>query len=146
MEYRSGVLHIGNLATPDLAARFGTPLYVYDAAVIRGQIENVRTAFAKMPFRPFYAMKANSNLAILRMVHESGFGCDAVSPGEIHLARRAGFAAESMSGPGVSTPEPMCACSPTTCRPASSTSIRAVPASARSIPNFTLSPAVITSA
>src|SRR5207244_3817525 len=42
----------------------------------------------------FYAMKANGALAILRLVREAGFGCDCVSPGEIFLARRAGFAPE----------------------------------------------------
>lgn len=96
MEYRENVLHIGNLAAEELAARFGTPLYVYDAAVIRRQIENILGAFSGLPFRPFYAMKANGNLSILRMLQEHGFGCDSVSPGEIHLAMRAGFAPESI--------------------------------------------------
>jgi len=96
MEYRSGILHIGNHPTDALAERFGTPLYVYDAAVIRRQIERVRSAFAGLPFRPMYAMKANSNLAILRLVREHGFGCDAVSPGEIYLAMHAGFAADAI--------------------------------------------------
>lgn len=96
MEYRSNVLHIGGLSTSDLASRFGTPLYLYDAAVIRRQIEAVRAAFRALPFHPFYAMKANGNLSILRLVRESGFGCDAVSPGEIHLALRAGFAPEAI--------------------------------------------------
>jgi diaminopimelate decarboxylase len=96
MEYRSNALHIGGLAADALAAQFGTPLYVYDAAVIRRQVENLRTAFAGLPFRPMYAMKANGNLSILRLVREHGFGCDAVSPGEIHLAMRAGFAPESI--------------------------------------------------
>ena len=91
MEYRDGILYIGNLSTADLAAQFGTPLYVYDAAVIRRQAASVRDAFAGLPFRPFYAMKANSNLSLLRMLHAEGFGCDSVSPGEIHLAMRAGF-------------------------------------------------------
>ena len=96
MEYRTQVLHIGNLSSEDLAARFGTPLYVYDAAVIRRQMANVRSAFAELPFRPFYAMKANGNLTILRMLHGQGFGCDAVSPGEIQLALRAGFAPDEI--------------------------------------------------
>ncbi len=96
MEYRNSVLHIGNLSTEALAARFGTPLYVYDAAVIRRQAANVRNAFSALPFRPFYAMKANSNLSILRMLRAEGFGCDAVSPGEIHLAMRAGFGPEEI--------------------------------------------------
>ncbi|HEV2719998.1 MAG TPA: diaminopimelate decarboxylase [Thermoanaerobaculia bacterium] len=96
MHYADGVLHIANVSALDLARRFGTPLYVYDAAVIRRQIERVKRAFARLPFRPFYAMKANSNLAILRLVHQHGFGADAVSPGEIFLARHAGFAAEEI--------------------------------------------------
>src|SRR6185436_3845081 len=96
MEYRDHVLHIGNISTEDLAARFGTPLYVYDAAVIRRQMERVGSAFSGLPLRAFYAMKANSNLTILRMLREQGFGCDAVSPGEIHLALRAGFASDAI--------------------------------------------------
>lgn len=96
MEYRSDYLYIGGVAAAELAARFGTPLYIYDAAVIRAQIEKVKRAFSGLPFQPFYAMKANGNLSILRMVREQGFGCDAVSPGEIYLARAAGFAREQI--------------------------------------------------
>ena len=96
MHYADGVLHIANVSALDLARRFGTPLYVYDAAVIRRQIERVKRAFARLPFQPFYAMKANSNLALLRLVHQSGFGADAVSPGEIFLAKHAGFASEEI--------------------------------------------------
>jgi diaminopimelate decarboxylase len=96
MHYESGVLHIGSVSTIDLVSRFGTPLYVYDAAVVREQIARVRRAFGSLPFRPFFAMKANSNLSLLRLIHEEGFGCDAVSPGEIHLAMHAGFAADEI--------------------------------------------------
>src|SRR5688572_19231924 len=94
MEYRSGVLHIGNVSVADIATRFGTPVYIYDAATIERQVANVKRAFAGIPFQPFYAMKANSNISLLRLVREHGFGCDAVSPGEIRLARHAGFAPE----------------------------------------------------
>ncbi|HEX2123329.1 MAG TPA: diaminopimelate decarboxylase [Thermoanaerobaculia bacterium] len=96
MEYRNHVLHLGDLSALDLAERFGTPLYVYDAAAIRAQIAKVRAAFSGLPFRMFYAMKANGNLSILRMMREAGLGCDSVSPGEIHLALRAGFDPESI--------------------------------------------------
>jgi diaminopimelate decarboxylase len=91
MRFQDGVLHIGNISAPDLVARFGTPIYVYDAAVLRRQIENVKRAFGAFRFRPFFAMKANSNASILRIVREHGFGCDAVSPGEIFIAKHAGF-------------------------------------------------------
>ncbi|HSY48357.1 MAG TPA: diaminopimelate decarboxylase [Thermoanaerobaculia bacterium] len=89
-------LHIGNVSTTDLAKRFGTPLYLYDAEIIRRQIERVRRAFAALPFRPFYAMKANGALAILELVRGAGFGCDAVSPGEIYVARKSGFTPENI--------------------------------------------------
>lgn len=96
MQYQNSLLHIGGVSTADLASQFGTPLYVYDAAVIRRQVANVRDAFSALPFQPFYAMKANGNLALLRLIREQGFGCDAVSPGEIHLAMRAGFTADAI--------------------------------------------------
>jgi diaminopimelate decarboxylase len=91
MHFSHGLLQIGDISAIDLVSRFGTPLYVYDAAVIRRQVERVRRAFSTLPLQPFFAMKANSNLAILRLVHEHGFGLDAVSPGEIHIARSAGY-------------------------------------------------------
>jgi diaminopimelate decarboxylase len=96
MEYIDGSLHIDSIPASELAERFGTPFYVYDAAVIRRQIAKIRDAFGGLPFRPFYAMKANGNLSILRLVREHGFGCDAVSPGEIRLSLRAGFAPEDI--------------------------------------------------
>ena len=91
MEYINNILHINGISTAEIAYRFGTPVYIYDVSVIHGQIERIRRAFADLPFRPFYAMKANSSDAILRLIRAAGFGCDAVSPGEIFLARHAGF-------------------------------------------------------
>ena len=91
MHFRDSVLHIGDVSAADLASKFGTPLYVYDARVIDRQIAEIRNAFARLPFRPFYAMKANMNLDILRFIQRHGFGADCVSPGEIFLARHAGF-------------------------------------------------------
>lgn len=91
MNYRNGVLHIGEISTADLMARFGSPLYVYDAEVIRRQVIRIRQAFSGLDLQPFYAMKANSNLTILRLLAAEGFGCDSVSPGEVFLARHGGF-------------------------------------------------------
>src|ERR1700745_1455882 len=91
-----GILQIGNVSTTDLATRYGTPLYVYDAAVIWRQIERVSRAFAPLPFRPFYAMKANSALAILDHVRGAGFGCDAVSPGEIFIPPQGGLSPDNI--------------------------------------------------
>lgn len=96
MRFESGLLHIGALSALDLVERFGTPLYVYDASVIRRQVERVKAALKGLPFRPFFAMKANSNRAILQLVREHGFGCDAVSPGEIYIAKHAGFTSDEI--------------------------------------------------
>ncbi|MGH9456357.1 MAG: diaminopimelate decarboxylase [Thermoanaerobaculia bacterium] len=94
MHYENGALFIGDVPVSHLAREFGSPLYVYDAAVIRRQLERIRGAFAGVRLAPFYAAKANSNLEILRMIAGEGFGCDAVSPGEIFLARAAGFSSD----------------------------------------------------
>lgn len=96
MEFRDGSLHIGGVSVNDIAARFGTPVYVYDSSLILDQIGRVQRAFSALPLRPFYAMKANSNLALLRLIREQGFGCDAVSPGEIFLAQHAGYSAKEI--------------------------------------------------
>jgi diaminopimelate decarboxylase len=96
MEFIDRVLHLGGVPAATLAEQFGTPLYVYETATIRRQMERIRNAFRSLPFRPFYAMKANGNVALLRVIREEGFGCDAVSPGEIFLAMRAGFAPEDI--------------------------------------------------
>ena len=96
MEFRNGILHIGGVSVLDVIDRFGTPVYVYDAACIIRQIDRVKRAFAALPFRPFYAMKANGNLAILRLIRAHGFGCDSVSPGEIFLAEKAGYAPDEI--------------------------------------------------
>ncbi|MGZ8830051.1 MAG: diaminopimelate decarboxylase family protein, partial [Thermoanaerobaculia bacterium] len=91
MEFRDGILHIGGTSVLDIVERFGTPAYVYDGAVILRQADNVKRAFEGLPFRPFYAIKANGNVALLRLIRAHGFGCDAVSPGEIYLAQHAGY-------------------------------------------------------
>jgi diaminopimelate decarboxylase len=91
MGYRDRVLHLGGISAAELIEHYGSPLYVYEAATIERQVARLTAAMSRFPFRPFYAMKANGNLEILRRVAARGFGCDAVSPGEIFLAKNAGF-------------------------------------------------------
>lgn len=91
MNFNRGTLHIAGVPVTRLIEEFGSPLYVYDRAVIEGQLGRIREAFARLPIQPFYAAKANSNLTILEMIAAAGFGCDAVSPGEVFLAQKAGF-------------------------------------------------------
>lgn len=78
----------------DVAERFGTPTYVYAEAVVRRQAARLRALFDGLPARLLYAMKANSAPALLAILRDEGLGVDAVSPGELALALRLGFAPE----------------------------------------------------
>jgi diaminopimelate decarboxylase len=75
-----------------LAEEFGNPLYVYDAATIEQQYNRLTAAFAKVEnLRINYAMKALSNLTILKLLKKCGSGLDTVSIQEVQLGLRAGF-------------------------------------------------------
>ncbi len=72
-----------------LAARHGTPLYVYSAAMIRARLQAFAHAFQSVPHTVCYSVKANSTLAILRLVASEGAGFDVVSGGELERVLRA---------------------------------------------------------
>ena len=72
-----------------LAARHGTPLYVYSAAMIRARLNAFAHAFRSIPHTLCYSVKANSTLAILRLVADEGAGFDVVSGGELERVLRA---------------------------------------------------------
>ena len=98
---RDGVLRCEEVALTTIAAAAGTPTYVYSAASIRAAYRALSTALSGLPVRIHYAMKANSNLAVLRVVRECGAGVDVVSAGELHRARLAGFAGGDIVFAGV---------------------------------------------
>ena len=80
-----------------IAERFGSPVYVYDAEKIGSQYARLTSAFAAVPhLRINYAMKALSNLSVLRLMHKLGSGLDTVSIQEVQLGLRAGFAPEQI--------------------------------------------------
>jgi diaminopimelate decarboxylase len=95
----------------DIAAAVGTPLYVYSAATIRDRYRGIDEAFGGYPHALHYALKANSTLAIARLLHALGSGVDANSVWEIEAARRAGFDASQIvfTGVGKSPAELECA-------------------------------------
>jgi len=74
-----------------IAAAEGTPVYVYSAAVLRERYRAIDAAFGGYPHAVHYALKANSTLAVARLLHELGSAADANSVSEIEVARRAGF-------------------------------------------------------
>jgi len=85
----------------DIAAAAGTPLYVYSASIITERYRAIVDAFASYPPSLHYALKANSTLAIARLLRSLGAGADANSGGEIDVARRAGFTADQIVFTGV---------------------------------------------
>ncbi|HEX3927473.1 MAG TPA: diaminopimelate decarboxylase [Gemmatimonadales bacterium] len=96
-----GALAMAGIPLADIAEEIGTPAYVYDAAGIRRRFLALDGAFGALPHRICYAVKANSNLAILRLLHQLGAGADIVSGGELLRALAAGFPASHVVFSGV---------------------------------------------
>ena len=94
-----------------MAVAVGTPLYVYSAALLRNRYRDLVSGFGDYPHRVHYALKANSTLAIARLLREMGAAADANSIWEIELARKAGFAPGDIvfTGVGKSGAELECA-------------------------------------
>ena len=89
-DYRQGTLCVESLPLTQIAERFGTPCYVYSRAALTAACEAYRTALAGRSARLCYAVKANSNLAILALFARLGTGFDIVSGGELARVLAAG--------------------------------------------------------
>ena len=85
--YSANALRCDGVDLASLAADFGTPLYVYSAAQILHRFDLFAKSFAQYPHRICYAVKANSSLAILRLLGQHGAGFDIVSGGELERIR-----------------------------------------------------------
>jgi diaminopimelate decarboxylase len=101
----SGELRCDGVALGEAARRFGTPLYVYSAQSIRDAFAAYDRAFAAVPYRVCYALKANGSGAILRLIAGLGAWADIVSGGELRAALRAGFTADRIVFSGVGKSE-----------------------------------------
>ena len=86
---------IGGLNAASLALEFGTPLYVYDAGTITGQLNRLKSAFT-CPIAIKFAVKALTNISVLKLLQRQGAGADAVSIDEVRLALHAGFEPETV--------------------------------------------------
>lgn len=89
-----GVLHCGPFALDDIAARFGTPLYLYDGALLEQRYRAFEAAFPGVRLLVAYSVKANGNLALLNRLARLGSGADIVSGGELARALKAGIPAD----------------------------------------------------
>ncbi|AHG90926.1 diaminopimelate decarboxylase [Gemmatirosa kalamazoonensis] len=98
---RDGELYCDAVPAGHIAEAVGTPAYVYSAGVVRQQYRRLDAALGGVPHRVHYSVKANSNLAILRLLQAEGAGVDIVSGGELYRAREAGFAGRDIVFSGV---------------------------------------------
>ncbi|MFZ1209893.1 MAG: diaminopimelate decarboxylase [Pseudolabrys sp.] len=105
--YRDGVLHAEAVNLDTLAAAVGTPFYCYSTATLTRHYQVFATAFADVRALVCYAMKANSNQAVVKTLAKLGAGADVVSGGELRRARLAGIPPDKImfSGIGKTAPE-----------------------------------------
>jgi diaminopimelate decarboxylase len=88
--YRDGLLHVGDLPLDQVVAATGTPAYVYDLDAVAAAWRHLAAAFQPLGGEVLYAVKANSNLAVLSRLARTGAGFDVVSGGELLRVLRAG--------------------------------------------------------
>jgi len=105
--YRAGILHAEDVSLAQIAAEIGTPFYCYSTATIERHYSVLSHAFAGQNATVCFAVKANSNQAVLATLGKLGAGMDVVSEGELRRARAAGVPANRIifAGVGKTTPE-----------------------------------------
>ncbi|CCM77506.1 diaminopimelate decarboxylase [Rhizobium mesoamericanum] len=107
-EYRDGVLYAEDVPVPEIAKAVGTPFYVYSTATLERHYRVFAAAFNDVDAMVCYAMKANSNQAVLKTLGNLGAGIDVVSEGELRRALAAGIPASRIMFSGVGkTPREM---------------------------------------
>ncbi len=99
--YQNGTLHAENIALTEIAAAVGTPFYVYSHATLTRHAEVFRAALASLNPLICFAVKANSNIAVLKTLAAQGLGADVVSEGELRRALAAGIPASKVVFSGV---------------------------------------------
>ena len=99
--YRDDILHAEDVSLTDIAATVGTPFYCYSTATLTRHYRLFQEALAGLPHMICFAVKSNSNLAVLRILGDLGAGMDVVSIGEYLRARAAGIPGERIVFSGV---------------------------------------------
>ncbi len=99
--YRNGVLHAEEISLSSLAAEVGTPFYCYSTAVLVSNLRAYASAFEGQDVGICYALKANSNTAVVRTLAQHGAGADVVSEGEMRRALAAGVPANRIVFSGI---------------------------------------------
>lgn len=99
--YKENILYCEDIPVQEIAEEFGTPLYLYSKHQVLENFRSIDRAFNGVDHVTCYALKANSNHALLKMLADEGAGADAVSSGEIYLALKAGFHPSTITFAGV---------------------------------------------
>ncbi len=103
--YKDSILHAENVSVPDIAAQVGTPFYCYSTATLTRHFEVFDAPFSDLDHLTCYAMKANSNQAVIKTLGDLGAGMDIVSGGELKRALAAGIRADKIVFSGVGKTE-----------------------------------------
>jgi len=99
--YRDGILHAEDVPIPEIAAAVGTPFYVYSTATLERHYRLFTEALDPLPHLVCFAVKSNSNVAVLKVLGDLGAGMDVVSGGEYLRAKAAGVPGERIVFSGV---------------------------------------------
>lgn len=107
MQVRNGVVYLGGVPATQIAARYGTPLYVIETDQIRARYLQFVDHIAYRPFQVHYSCKANANVRVMRYLRGLGAHLDACSPGDLAFGEAAGFTPDEVyyTGSAVSDDE-----------------------------------------
>lgn len=89
----------------ELLRKYGSPLYVYDEDILRERCREMKNLLSYPHFRINYSAKANTNVELLKIIHEEGLDVDAMSPGEMYLEMKAGFTSDQIMFIGNNVPQ-----------------------------------------
>src|SRR3989475_6320099 len=110
--YQDGEFYCESVPLRKIAEAVGTPCYVYSHATLVRQFRSFDSAFSEVPHLIAYAIKANSNLALLRLLTNEGAGADIVSGGELYRALQAGIEPQRIGFAGVGEADEGVRCAP----------------------------------
>ena len=102
--YKNGTLCSDGIKLTSIADKTGTPVYVYSAAAFLKPLKEIQTGLKGIDHTVCFAVKANSNVAILKMLADAGAGMDLVSGGELFRAGVAGVPAKNRFFPALEKP------------------------------------------
>ena len=104
-KYKNSELYAEDVPVRKIAEKVGTPLFIYSEKTLLRHLHAYQQAFDGYPSTICFALKANSNLAVLRLLAKNGCGADVVSGGELFLAKKAGIPSEKIVYAGVGKTE-----------------------------------------